>query len=110
MSVDLKDLGVPGTIGFNVKAKDTKENQKVHDGFREFCNSETRGDYTLGLKVLMDYVRSDEKYKSLLVKIEDLENKLKVLEKMFYAVTGLEERNPKEQEPKKENEDEDDVF
>lgn len=77
VETDLNNNGLrniaPGTIGFNIKAKDTEQNQAVHSGFREFCKSETDNNYTLGIQKLLEFYESDFKYSILYENIRQLQ-------------------------------------
>jgi hypothetical protein len=68
----LDELNVPGFIRFSIKAKDTEENNRVHNMFREFCKVEVDDNYTLGLKKLLEYYAEDYKFESLHLMIEEL--------------------------------------
>jgi hypothetical protein len=52
----LRKVAWEGHIGFTVKAKDTDQNLEVHNRFREFCKENCEGNYTLGLKQLLEIV------------------------------------------------------
>ena len=98
--MNLRDLA-EGTIGFNIKAKDTEQNQAIHDAFREFCKIESDNNYTLGISKLLEYYQSDFKYEML---YESL-NELKVLvDDLKSSVVTL------QQKPKSEDNEEGDMF
>ena len=79
MEIDFKDLNEPGFIRFSIKAKDTEENKRVHDLFRDFCKSEADDNYTLGLKRLLEYYMEDFKFESLHLMIEELRAEVDIL-------------------------------
>lgn len=58
-------FGEEGIIRFSIRAKNTEQNAQIHAAFREFCKNETNDDYTLGLKVLLQYYQDDYKYATL---------------------------------------------
>ena len=72
----LRKMSWEGFIGFSVKAKDTEENAGVHTKFREYAKKQCDGNYTLAIKLLLDYVESDYKYQSLFEQILDLGTEL----------------------------------
>ena len=58
--INLRSLG-PGTISLFIRAKDTIDNEGVHNAFRAYCESEAKNDYTHGMRLLLqnlDYVHS----------------------------------------------------
>lgn len=79
-NINLRPLGVDGSIGFSVKAKDTEHNQQIHEGFRQFAFDECDGDYTLALKRLLETYQSDWKYESLRDGIVFLESRIAEME------------------------------
>jgi len=60
----MRDLA-DGYIRFRIKAKDTENNQRIHDAFKEFCKVECDNDYTLGLKILLKNYENDYRFDSL---------------------------------------------
>lgn len=68
-----------GFTGLTIKAKDTKENEDVHIMFKDFCKEQTKDDYTLGLKVLLEYFIADGKYTAIWKAINRIEEKLETI-------------------------------
>ena len=77
------DMGLreiaPGYIRFSIKADDTKENQAVHDGFKEFSRVEADNNYTAALRKLLEYWEEDYKYSLLNGAIISLSNEVEEL-------------------------------
>jgi len=88
----LREVSWDGCIGFTVKAKDTDCNQQTHNRFRSFCNDNTEGNYTLGLKQLLEIVDSDYKYQSLFEMIMDLQDEIAIIK------TKLEDKKTEKKE------------
>lgn len=88
---ELRKLPVEeGFIRFSIKAKDTDENKRIHEMFREFCKSEADDNYTLGLKILIEYFSQDFKFESLHLMIEELRSEIDAMK---------EKPKPKNEEP-----------
>jgi hypothetical protein len=49
------------TIGFSVVCKDTKRNRAILDSFKLFCEEEANGNYTIGLRLLLEKWEEKEK-------------------------------------------------
>jgi hypothetical protein len=64
------------TIGFSVVADNTEPNRIIIQGFKDFCEEQTQGNYTLGLKQLLSNWYSDYKNQMLYDRITELEFKL----------------------------------
>lgn len=71
--VNLNGLSDKGFTRFSVKADDTKENQQVHDAFKEYCRIECDNNYTQGLRKLLEYYQGDFKYEALWDKVVGIE-------------------------------------
>lgn len=69
-----------GFTGFSIKARDTEANKAIHAAFKDFCSVESNGDFTIGIKILLEYIQSDAKY-------ENLNERLAVLEAKFDQLT-----------------------
>lgn len=80
MEVNLRELSEQGFIRFSIKDKDTPQNQAIHDGFREFARVECRDNYTVALEKLLEYYQSDAKFEILWDKIQELEQRVAVLQ------------------------------
>lgn len=74
-------MGVDETIGFSVKAPKTEMNEAIHNGFRLFCKEETKDDYTLGIKRLLEAYQTDWKHDVLMERILELTARIDALEK-----------------------------
>lgn len=82
----LRQSGWNGYIGFSIKAKDTEDNNAVHNAFLEFSKMEAKNDHTLALRLLLgnwqdsgrldavwDYMRMlEEKVIHLTQKVDNL--------------------------------------
>ena len=76
----LRKHSYEGYIGFNIKAKDTDENIRIHEQFRNFANAECEGNYTLALKQLLSTLETDFKYQSLYELLLDLQDRIDMIE------------------------------
>ena len=74
------------SIGFSIKAKDTLENKKVHDEFKEFCKYNTKDDRTIGLSLLLNHFNN---YNKLL----EFEERLRVLESEVFSKDEYDEED-----------------
>ena len=70
----------PGYIRFSIKANDTKENEQVHEAFKEFCKVECDNNYTQGVKKLLENYDIDYKYESLFEMCQELKERLNKIE------------------------------
>lgn len=61
----LRSISKDGFIGFNIKAKNTEDNQETHDGFKQFAKNECGDDYTLALKTLLVYYQEEAKFEAI---------------------------------------------
>ena len=52
--VNIRKLSDDGYIWFTIRAEDSEYNESIHSAFKGFCKEETRNDYTLGLKQLLE--------------------------------------------------------
>lgn len=78
-----ESFGEEGTIRFSIKANNTSTNEAIHEEFKNFCEIECDNNYTMGLKLLLDYKKDDYKFellyetiKKLNIEIEELKSKL----------------------------------
>lgn len=88
----LREISWEGFIGFTVKAKDNESNLETHTKFREFCKETSDGNYTLGLKYLLDTIDNDYKYQMLYESILDLQEEVAELK----TVKTEEKKQPQE--------------
>lgn len=79
---ELRELAWEGHIGFTVKAKDNDINQGTHEKFKFFCKENSEGNYTLGLKILLDMVEQDYKYLTLYEDIIELRDEVEQLKEV----------------------------
>lgn len=61
------------TIGINISCDNTTENKEVIQKFMDFCKLETQGNYTMGLKLLLDSWYRDFKLELINARISRLE-------------------------------------
>lgn len=78
--MDLNGLAEKGFVRFSIRAEDTEENKAVHLAFKDFCRAECDNNYTIGLRVLLQYYERDFKFEMLWDKIAALEEKLLKME------------------------------
>lgn len=81
-------------IRFSIKCDDTRENQKVHEAFKEFAKLECDNNYTIALRKLLESYQQDWKYESLSMRLMSVESAISAIER------------EKEEEKKKPEEDE----
>lgn len=79
----LRELGAKGILKFTIAADDTEDNEKVHKQFREWCKYYTKNDYTVGLRVLLEYYMSQGYFNVLWEQQEQLEERIATLERFF---------------------------
>jgi hypothetical protein len=84
-----------GYIRFGIQAKDTEENQKIHESFKEFCKIETDNNYTQGIRKLLEYYQNDFKYELL---FEKLSNQEVLLANLQASISELKSPAPKKEE------------
>lgn len=80
MTIDLRDTGAPGKIWFTVRAEDTEQNRRIHDGFKKLSMIECRNDYTFALGKLLEYYEADAKTEMLWAAILAMERRIDDLE------------------------------
>lgn len=85
-----------GKIWFTIRANNTPENILIHKAFKDFAKIECDNNYTLGLRVLMEYRQADFKYESLYAQIQQLQAEVKELKLKL--------------EPKKEKKEDEGTF
>lgn len=76
---NLAELGVEGSIGFSIKAKNNEVNIAIHEAFKEFCKYETDNNYTLGIKLLLDNWEQSNKLLYIIERIAQLEQEISQL-------------------------------
>lgn len=77
---NLKKEGVVARTGFSVSTYDTEENRAVHNEFLAFCKEQADDNRTVALKILLDIAREDYKYAALFELIEDLRERVTIIE------------------------------
>ena len=77
--IKLRDLA-DGTIRFSITAEDNTDNDKTHKDFRQWCKGYTKNDYTIGLRVLLDYYHSNGYFELLWEQLKNLETRITELE------------------------------
>jgi len=87
-SINLRKLSDEGYIGLTIRAWDTEYNESIHKAFKDFCKEEYRNDYTLGLKALLDAYDTCRQVGSLWKVINDLDERLSLLEDSFNESSG----------------------
>ena len=68
-------------IPIKTSAKDTEENQKVHDAFRSFSKAECDDNYTQALRKLLEFYQGDYKFEAIWDKLVALEQEVTTLKK-----------------------------
>ena len=63
-------------IGFSVKAKNTEENQRIHDEFKAFCKHNCKDDRTIGLSLLLNHFNNYNKLLELDERVAILEGQV----------------------------------
>lgn len=78
--LDLKNISDEGFIKFTIRTEDNVNNANIHKAFKEFCYYETKNDYTVGLKRLMESYGISKQLGLLWSAVESLENKFSEIE------------------------------
>ena len=78
--VDKMKMDEPEYAFLFIKSEPTPENKHIYDTFRNFCKLETKNDYTLGLKRLLEHKQLDWKEAMMYDLIRNLEERLARLE------------------------------
>lgn len=78
--VNLRGLCEDGFLRLVIKAKDTENNELVHESFRDFAQAECGNDYTLALNVLLRYFADRGLFESVNQKVLELEARISSLE------------------------------
>lgn len=76
----LRESGWNGFIGFSIKAKDTEDNQQVHDAFLDFSKIEAKDDRTLALRLLLANWNDSARFDTIWDYVGMLEERLSILE------------------------------
>jgi hypothetical protein len=74
---DIEDLL---TMSFNVKFNKTNDNLKIFERFKQFAKEESNDNYLLAIKTLLDFIEYDWKYESLSSNLNNLNDRVSVLE------------------------------
>jgi hypothetical protein len=93
----LRGMNVEGSIKFSIKARDTEENERVHNAFKEFAKQEWDDNYTLALKDLLQTKEADYKYEAMWEHINHLGRELHQMKET-------------KEEPKEKDEEQNEVF
>jgi hypothetical protein len=72
----LQDKGIKGFIRFTVKADDTTDNEEVHKRFKELARTACGNDYTLTIRMLLDYFDDRGAFEMMWEKVKELETEI----------------------------------
>jgi hypothetical protein len=75
-------------VWFTIRAERNPENENIHAAFKAFCKEETKNDYTLGLKRLLEMAGTDFKYELLYGEILKLNKEIQELKNSSKKDTG----------------------